>query len=57
MQLLAVDGAVGKIEVNKRLVRYARAVSLTFEIINGIRVNINSDLLFQFLYVWILSGI
>lgn len=57
MELLSGRGAVRKIKVDERLVRDAGDIRLPFEILDGIGVKVDRDLLLQLLCVRILAGV
>lgn len=52
-----VGGTISKVQIDKRLIGYAGGFRLRFEIVYGVNINIDGDLLFQLFGVRIWSGL
>ena len=49
--------AISEVKIDERLVRYACTLRLSFEVADSIVIDIDSDLLLQYLCVWVLLRI
>ena len=49
--------AISEVKIDERLVRYSCTLRLSFEVADSIVIDIDSDLLLQYLCVWVLLRI